>query len=460
MTSPALRRAAPLAAAVAVLAVVAGATYAFRETGGAPGSSSAPPPLRIGAATDRAAAADARYTVRGTLPDGPEEASVRRFTAGDPDVARVAAALGVDPDDVTGGESVTTDGSDLLRVGSGPGRPWQFVRADAAVCLEPLPGASPDSSVSSCAVPPADGRPAVEPAPSRQAALDRAAPVLHAVGLEADDAVVGEPGSTGDTRTVRVEPLVEGVPTAGLATTVTVDADGVVAAEGWLGGTREGDRYPVISAAAALDRLAAMPVPLIGCPEGEQRPPAPLCGGPLEVTGASFGLSLQHEDEKPLLVPSWLFDVAGGTEPLSVVAVEAAYLDPMTGSGSTGSGSDGSGGAGASPGTAQPQPVEPVAPKVEPTPATSRFESVRPADGGASLTVTFYGGVEDCYTYDVLVEETSRSVSLRLAERRTGDVCIDLAQHYERTVRLSRPLGSRAVLDAQTRMPLHPVRAE
>ena len=462
MTSPALRRAAPFAAAVAVLAVVAAATYVFRDTGGAAGSSSQPPPpLRIGAATDReAAAADSRFTVTGELPDGPEEAPVRRFTDGDADVARLAEAVGVDPDDVAGGAAAQTDGSDVLRVGPGPARPWQFVRADAAVCLSPLPGASPDSPVSSCAVPPARGRPAVQPPPSEQEARDVAAPVLDAVGLDVADAVVGEPGATGDTRTVQVDPRIGDGPTSGVATSVTVDADGVVAAEGWLGATEEGDRYPVITAEAALGRLAAMPVPLIGCAEGEQRP-GPLCGGPLEVTGASFGLSLQHEGEQPLLVPSWLFEVAGGPEPLAVVAVDGAYLDPVAGSGSSGSGTDGSSGTGASPGTAEPAPVDPVAPKVEPSAGASRFESVTVSPAGDALTVTFYGGVEDCFSYEVRADENARTVVLRLVERNDPvKLCVAMAQRYERTVTLERPLGGRVVVDAETRLPLYPVRAE
>jgi hypothetical protein len=133
------------------------------------------------------------------------------------------------------------------------------------------------------------------------------------------------------------------------------------------------------------------------------------------------------------------------------VAVDPAYLaDPLPaepGDGSSGSGS----GVPGSPGTADPgTPVAPVAPDVEPSASTSRFDSVAAVDGGAALRVSFYGGVDSCYSYDVVAAESPDQVSLRVIEKSRGEVCIDMAQQYERTVKLAKPLGNRTVVDADT----------
>ena len=205
----------------------------------------------------------------------------------------------------------------------------------------------------------------------------------------------------------------DGAPTTGFETVVTVDSAGILTASGSLGQPRPSDSYPVISADDAVDLLAAMPVPLIACPESAVPvPPGPSCGGAMEVTGATFGRSMQWEGagERPLLVPSWLFDIKGATEPVAIVAVDPAYLaDPLPtdpGSGASGSG----GGVPGSPGTADPgTPVAPpVAPAVEPSASTSRFDWVAPVDGGAALRVSFYGGVDSCYSYDVVADGVGR----------------------------------------------------
>ena len=67
-----------------------------------------------------------------------------------------------------------------------------------------------------------------------------------------------------------------------------------------------------------------------------------------------------------------------------------------------------------------------------------------------SLTVTFYGGVPECYSYAVRAAETDTQVRLSVVETRTaGDKpCIDLAMEITKTVRLDAPLGLRQVVDA------------
>ena len=103
----------------------------------------------------------------------------------------------------------------------------------------------------------------------------------------------------------------------------------VTSASGWLGGSRAGATYPVISARAAWQQLLHTPMirPMMACPEPMPGGSDPLiCGGPITVTGARFGLSLHEENGRPLLVPSWLFDVHGSDNALSVVAVAPRYL--------------------------------------------------------------------------------------------------------------------------------------
>jgi len=107
-------------------------------------------------------------------------------------------------------------------------------------------------------------------------------------------------------------------------------------------------------------------------------------------------------------------------------------------------GSTGSGAPGVQPsdGGEQPPADQPM----------TRFTSVTQAGDGRALTVTFWGGVADCYVYTVLAIETADVVELRLQERpRAGaKVCIELAQEHTRTVQLTAALGGREVVDAQT----------
>jgi len=84
--------------------------------------------------------------------------------------------------------------------------------------------------------------------------------------------------------------------------------------------------------------------------------------------------------------------------------------------------------------------------------AEARFTSVRPGADNRSLDVTFYGGVEKCYDYEVTAAAgPGDAIELTLQETVTFDgACIELAQEYERTVELDSPLGEREVVDAAT----------
>jgi hypothetical protein len=220
--------------------------------------------------------------------------------------------------------------------------------------------------------------------------------VLTAVGLSAQDAQVqvGSPVTT-----VWTGPVVGGLPTTGLTTTLTVDHDGVLSADGWLGTPTEGADYPLVTAAQALRSLALMMHPMVtggaepaiavACPArptptgtATARPtpvgtapastapattspaipspvgstPAskapddtgpvgtgpvgvvagPLCGGPVEITGARLGLALRYDDSAVVLVPAWLFSASGQyrsgqpSYPIDVIAVQPRYLGTPT----------------------------------------------------------------------------------------------------------------------------------
>jgi hypothetical protein len=136
---------------------------------------------------------------------------------------------------------------------------------------------------------------------------------------------------------------------------------------------------------------------------------------------------------------------------LAVVLGVMALAAP-SGDGPAGTVPGAGGGAPGSSGSA-----DPAAPSTEPGGGAdpdapmSQFTSVSRARDGRALDVRFWGGVEDCYRYTVLAEETARTVTLSRSEERTVDgACIELAQEYERTVPLEQPLGTRRVVDAVT----------
>jgi hypothetical protein len=181
-----------------------------------------------------------------------------------------------------------------------------------------------------------------------------------------------------------------------------------------------------------------MPMTAMACPAPPPGQSVPMsCGGPVTVTGARLGLSVQQDSDGVLLVPSWLFDVTGSAQPLVQLAVQPRLLRAAPGA----PGGSGGGLPGVS-GTAQPVPPGPP----------SRFSSVTRGSDDRSLQVTFWGGVPECYSYAVRAVEDHQAVRLRVTETRDpgNRVCIDLAVEVKRTVHLEAPLGLRLVLDAVT----------
>ena len=413
MTTSALRRyVLPLAVAVGVLALVLAVVRLVDPPGegvggsGGPGSGGEPPVLRLASwlGAERGAA-DPRYHLATDLPAERSRASVQ-LVQPDPDTdwAALSAAVG-------------------LEVRPGPGGSWNVAR-DVAV--------SSDGMTST-----------VEVDPRLVVARDRARAVLEALGIDPD---AGAETAAAGQVTLSVDPPVDSRPTTGFTTTVTASDEGVLWGQGWASRTRGGDTYPVLSANEAGDGLVRtpLPMPLRAGPQPVPDTMDPLaCGGPVTVTAARLGLSLQWQGERPLLVPAWLFSVEGSPHPLAQVAVDPAYLaapEPGTGSGGGSSGSVGSG-------TVEPQPPTTVSPD-EPA---SQFTAVTRSADDRSLEVTFWGGVEECNAFDVPATETARTVELTLRVRPRGaQACIELAQQHTRTVQLGEPLGLRTVVDAAT----------
>jgi hypothetical protein len=499
----------------------------------------------VAAANDAKTRGNGAYTVRGTLPDGPSSAPVYRYGSGQADEARVAAlaaAFGLDatPSRHAHGWEVT-GAAGVLHVSDRSGHEWTFSRTteECATYLVDIDSADPYTSMSSCTravavdggpvagsssaagtagtsattPPPPSGAspsppspagqsdpsagtgggddplpigppdavptPAV-PAPSAADALAAARPVLAALGIDATPRALD---AWSEWRTVLVDPTVAGLPTLGIATTIDVDKDGIVGATGRLDAPSAGPDYPVVSATAALDRLATQPQPMpavdcvttsdasgspapaIGCAEPGTAVDCPVAKDgttscpsvdvvPSVVTGASFGLMLSFDGTEAVLVPAWLFAIEGWSDPMPVVAVDDKYLgnpEPITG---TGSGSGG-GSAPGSPGTDTPvAPPSDPGTVVEPTPLQPGSVAVTAASlsaDGRTLTLTGWGGV--CAEYRGDAKETGTEVYVVISSTPTIDkdmACIELAKEISVDVTLQAPLGTRVVVDGNT----------
>ncbi|MFJ4504377.1 hypothetical protein [Streptomyces sp. NPDC088864] len=379
------------------------------------------------------------YRASGKLPDGPDEAAVRRaegsVTAAD--VARLAKALGLPgtPQSEATYWKVGSDGDGsgpLLRVNKQAPGTWTFTRYGSG-------------GTDNCKKGPVCSGGQVAPGGSGQPVDERtakaaAAPVLKAAGQSGAALDAGQ--LMGSTRVVNADPVVGGLPTSGWTTGVQVGPDGtVVGGSGKLKALEKGATYPVIGAQEALNRLNAAQPPageIGGCAS-----PAPLeegtdasgvpCGGKtgprrpattVTVDKAVFGLAAHTTGGEQLLVPSWIFSVepaggAGGT--VTQVAVDPEYLarEPSPGTSPDGDGA-----------------------------AKARMVRSYSADG-RSLAVTFWGGA--CATYSVSAAEDGAEVRVTVREKKeAGKVCVLVAKEQTRTVTLERPLAGRKVIDAQS----------
>ncbi|MGV9232835.1 hypothetical protein [Streptomyces nigra] len=453
--------AAVAAVAAAVLLVGGGGAYlAANASGGSDGSAatgaggSTPPPLNLDGATDGGGSPGiapgepnpygVKYRAGGELPDGPGSAPVYRATGqvGADDVARLAEALGVDGTPVSRGETWhigVKDGSGpTLQVDKKAPGAWTFLRFAA--------GTDDCRGVAECSKAPSAR--AGDP-PAEDAAKKAAEPVLEAAGL--DEAKLDASQVMGAQRMVHAEPVVDGLPTYGWTTGVTVNAQGeVVGGSGLLESPEKGDTYPVLSAEKTLGLMnrtpaadgrtgiggCADPVPLkdgtaVPC---EAAPDAPSKDtDTVTVEKAVFGLAAHAVDGRQALVPSWLFEVRA-PEARDSFTVTHPAVDPEYLASSSGEATDG------------PSP-RPSGPKDDPSasPVTRNVTVEGYKAEGRDLTVTFTGGV--CADYDVTASESGGAVTVRVTETtRPEKVCILIAKVFHRTVELDEPLGDRKVV--------------
>ena len=295
------------------------------------------------------------YRLKGPLPSLPDRAQAWKLgNTTDPDrVAALAAALGLTakPKREPTGWTVR-DGRRALVVNRAAGVPWTY-GTDLGVCgtrvgggpYRPGPGIQcldPDAAVAN------PTRPAGLPSPAE---AERVARDLAAqAGLDLDGARVRVVDSIA-TRTVTIDPAVDGTPTSGLAWTVAVGAKGTVQhASGWLATPEPADTYPLIGVQAGFEQLEKtrflVPMERADVPAVERRPCRPTGAGtvpcnakPLParvvtVTGARLGLQLapaiprgNRPAQVAYLLPAYLFDLEGGwTDVRAVIAVPARYL--------------------------------------------------------------------------------------------------------------------------------------
>ncbi|MFM9627708.1 hypothetical protein ACKI10_08815 [Streptomyces galilaeus] len=449
------RRSSVLVASVAaaVLVVGGGGAYLAASAGGgtdgsagAPSSGGSTPPALV--LDDYAAASEpgngiapgepnpygVTYRADGALPDGPASASVY-WAKGEvtrAEVARLAGALGVEGTPVTEGQAWKVgsgkDGSGpVLRVEKGAPGLWTFSRY--------APGTDNCKSGSAVCTPEATTT-SVDPV-SEAAAKKAAAPVLKAVGQ--DDAKIDASQVMGAQRIVNADARVDGLPTYGWTTGVTVSAQGeIVGGNGQVKAPAEGETYPVLGAQETLDRMNAAPgadrrVGIGGCatpvPAEDQVDSSceTSAGAPqketLTVEDAVFGLAPHASGGRQVLVPSWLFSVratgAGDDYTVTHPAVEPEFLN--------------------APPAATPSGA--------PTSGTETRDVT--VDGytaeGRELVVGFTGGV--CSDYTAKAVESEGQVKVTVTEKPWPDaVCIKIAKFFHRTVQLDEPLGDRKVV--------------
>ncbi|MFG2130451.1 hypothetical protein ACGFNV_21915 [Streptomyces sp. NPDC048751] len=465
------RRRSPLiiaSVAAAVLLVGGGGAYLAanasggsggRAESGASGGDGAPPALALDGYSETSPSGGGNgiapgepnpygqtYKVDGELPDGPGSAPVywAKGQVGKAEVASLAEALGVDGTPVAEGgvwkvgPAKAGEGPTLQVDRQAPGA-WTFTRytpgtddckGGAALCRkDPM-------------------APAVDPV-SVETAKKAAAPILKALGQ--DDAKVDASQVMGAQRVVNADPEVDGLPTYGWTTGLTVGAQGeVVGGSGQLDAPVKGATYPVLSAQKTLDLMKTAPggdhrMGIGGCASAvplKDRLEAP-CGKsadapatePATITDAVFGLASHTARGQQTLVPSWLFEVrAPGSEDVYTMtypAVDPKYLTSTL----------------PSEPSAQPSP-RPSSPGDEATGAPRDVKVDGYTAEGKELTVSFTGGV--CADYRTTAKESGDKVTVTVTETPyKNKVCIMIAKVFHQTVQLDEPLGDRKVVGTQ-----------
>lgn len=253
---------------------------------------------------------------------------------------------------------------------------------------------------------------------------------------------------------VTATPKIGGMPAKDWNSTFTVDQDGdVVRGHGNLGALRKGASYPVMSADKTLEQLNKRGAVTVREPRSYDGGAAEPAKSPesdkvaprraLKVTGAEFGLVTRYTSGKPVLVPSWIYQVRlGGGQSAEVAhpAVEPEYLKPAR----PGSGPDsGSGnGSGSDSGSGSGSAEEPGSPGSGPAQAVNSYTA-----DGRSVKLTFWGGV--CGGYQASAEESGKTVKVTVKPEKQDSerVCVKMAKRQTIEIELDEALGDRKVVD-------------
>jgi hypothetical protein len=344
-----------------------------------------------------------------SLPTGPGSAAVQHpGTVSRATVEELAKALGVPG-------TVTSDAG-FWKAGGGAGPTLQVLKAAPGTWSYARYGTGAHST-SGAAV-------------AEQKALDKAAPLLAALGLRGAKTDASQ--TANGLRTVSADPVVAGLPTYGWSTSLKIAPDGrLTSANGPLSPLTKGEVQPVMSAEKALKNLEAARgggedhgigecptvVPKESTAPGDDpklptvMPCVPTKTQPLNVRQTVFGLSSQYVAGRQALVPSWLFEVtqAGvkGSTTLAQPAVDTTQATP-----------------------------------------SSLVDITSYAVDGKSLKLSFWGGV--CSTYTASADESGQTVKAHVTQQREDSKrpCVALAKAFTKTVPLGRPLGARKVVDA------------
>lgn len=327
------------------------------------------------------------YKAAAGVPELDGHAHAYRISRTDASAARrLADALGftgIGPD----ANNTFVKGDEQLSIASSG--VWGYVRQSAGgtgvsssgvviACAPDEPCASPATTVPEH---PAD-------LPSQAQARDDALELLGRAGIDTKNAEV----NVDDAFTqwlVRVDPNVDGLPSEGFTTTVTIGELGVVEyANGVLGTPAQADEYPLLGTTAAIDRLnkgegfvGPRPLAATNGAATAQTAPAPVSGDTLAptpppasgdtvppapspqtvtITGAQRVLlfAASYTGDDGWLVPAYRLDTDQGPGP-TVLALDDSFLTPPDAvpvpkdTGSTGGGS-------ASPGNpGPPATIEP-----------------------------------------------------------------------------------------------------
>ncbi|MFH8572247.1 hypothetical protein [Streptomyces sp. NPDC017993] len=489
-TSTERRRRTPLVvASMAAAVLLAGGGAAYWASSASSGGDSAagagakkdPPPLALdgygggGIAAGEPNPQGANYRAVEKLPDGPDSAPVYRPQGqiSKAAVERLAKALDVAGKARSEGNTWKVGGltrdarSPVLQVNKTGSGSWTYTQygtpggTNCALPANPKDDAEEGSGASSrpgCPSYRGGGDASTEDdgsgkgAVSQEKAKQAVQPALKALGRQ--DAKLDASGLSGAVRIVTANPVLGGLPTYGWQSDLQVGSDGqVVGGSGQLANPAKGADYPVLNADRTLDRLnsrdgrnkpgdCASPQTEKGRSGGGVAPcePAPTrAQKPADVTGATFGLSVQYVDGRQALVPSWLYKVrqpgaSNGPDALSTVAhpaVDPAYLAHQ-----------GEDGASQSPGQSPQKPSG--------KPGAMALEAYAVSDGGKKLTLHFWGGV--CSTYSVSAEESGTTVKTKVTgkDKKPGQVCVKIAKEFTKTVTLDKPLDGRKVVDVST----------